>query len=199
MRGPLWVPLTFLVGCPAGEPADCDLIGPIDNSTQTAVVGERFASAFGVDAPATFSVIDGELPPGIAIEDTEVVGTPTTAGEFFATLEFVSTAFGESSECTPTPTSFSFDVEVIERQCDVDDDCFVFFAGVAAPGGCTNDAECDPDFPTYCVADLGEGRCIADADCSGGLLNIPFVSVDGVEFTGCSFSGTCTGGLCVRN
>jgi len=49
----------------------------------------HFVDAVGIDEPVSWTIVDGEMPPGLALNPTtgDVTGTPLLAGEFSVTVE----------------------------------------------------------------------------------------------------------------
>ncbi len=88
---------------------EVDLVPDLSPDTFDGVVGEPFNRGVCAndaelgDAPVTTAIVSGSLPPGLALNDCRIQGTPTTAGSFTARYR-VTDADGDTDTAQVTIT-----------------------------------------------------------------------------------------------
>ncbi|MDQ3930197.1 MAG: putative Ig domain-containing protein [Chloroflexota bacterium] len=88
---------TFTIIINAARP----LVITNDSSTMwPGTVGQSYYGSFTADGgtrPYKWSIVAGQLPPGIKLSDNTITGTPTTAGTFTFTVKVVDNAGQQTS------------------------------------------------------------------------------------------------------
>jgi hypothetical protein len=172
-----------------------------ESATRTFEVaqGHEFGQAIAIGGQAgstVYTVVSGELPPGIEISGGSFAGTATTIGNYTFTLR------GDSSDNSCASTTRSLTVKVVEAKCESVDACY---AAPVSYATCSRSADCPaPEFGGrgYCVATSGgRGVCVDDGTkvgCGAGTQEYTYKSMEGRSFTTCAPEGTytCKAGFC---
>ena len=186
-----------VAGC--GDPPPCTVESLPTPSVSPLPLGQsadvELNDGSGYAGPLTLTVVDGVLPPGLSIDGTRLVGTPTEVGTTSVT---VAVRALDTSVCEAEAT---FTIDVVEPECSSDQACYAINGGWTDPCGVSSDCAPLGENAGHCVQTVGaEGLCLFEnVGCAVGLVARDYVDVEGRSFQSCgsdvavvcSESGSC--------
>ena len=148
------VVLAVSIGFPTPSAVAAPIIGPSTIATSPGHVGDPYEVSLSSSGAATWTVVSGQLPPGLALSAGQIAGVPTRAGAF----TFVVRAADGSGTATKTYTLFVYPpasggYETRMRQAIVARDISPH------PSDCNHTG-----YLTYAIATLWLGENVADVN-----------------------------------